>query len=439
MLKAVKVKLYPSYEQEILFNKLFGCSRKVYNLSLTYKQEQYELDNSKPIGLKELGKHFHNELLKDPEYHYLLEHNTKVLKQSIIDLLAAYKNYFESLLGKRKGEKVGLPTFKCRFDKQTARFPAEAVSKKPFNDNMDRLNLTSSFKNLKFACSGADRKYLEKHKDSIKSVTVTKSKAGTFTASILIDGDKINNFRKNSYKKYENPDKAIGLDLGIKSYYVSYDGENSEEQFNPKFIRTAEKKLKRLQRKLSKLDKKNRDKRNEQFLSENGKPISKKEGNKIVVTNNRNKLKKRLAKQYEKITNKRDTFLHELTSKIVNENQVIVLEDLNVKGMMKNRKLSKAVGELCLGRFREFLKYKCEWYDRELIVINRFYPSSKLCSCCGHKKEDLKLSDRTYVCSECGHTIDRDLNAAINIRQEGLRLKAEKEIGNRFPELKLED
>ena len=439
MLKAVRVKLYPSYEQEVLFNKLFGCSRKVYNLSLNYKQEQYELDNSKPIGLKELGRHFHNQLLKDHEFAYLSEHNTKVLKQNIIDLLAAYKNYFESLSGKRKGEKVGLPTFKCKFDKQTARFPAEAVSKKPFNDKMDRLNLTSSFKNLKFACSDSDRKYLEKHKDSIKSVTVTKSKAGTFTASILIDGDKINNFRKNSYRKYENPDKAIGIDLGIKSYYVSYDGEISEEQVNPKFIRTAEKKLKRLQRKLSKLDKKNKDKRNEQFLLENGKPISKKEGNKVVVTNNRNKLKKRIAKQYEKITNKRDTFLHELTSKIVNENQIITLEDLNVKGMMKNRKLSKAVGELCLGRFREFLRYKCEWYDRELIVINRFYPSSKLCSCCGHKKEDLTLSDRTYVCSECGHTIDRDLNAAINIRQEGLRLKAEKEIGNRFPELKLED
>lgn len=435
MLKSVKVKLYPTYEQEVMFNKLFGCYRKVYNLSLSHKEELYE-SNKESIGLKELGKYLFGELRKDPEYFYLNEHNTKILMQSIINLLAAYKNYFESLSGKRKGEKVGKPKFKSKFDDQSARFPLEAVSRKPYNDKYNRLNLTKQFKNIKFSCSDADRKYLEKHKSSIKSVTVKKSKAGTFTASILVDGDAVNNFRKNAYKKYETPDKTIGLDLGIKSYYVSNNGEETTEQFNPKFIRSAENKLKRIQRKLSRLDNKNKAKRNKEFFLKNNKELSKKEKNKIVPTNNRTKLKKKLAKQYDNVRNKRDTFLHEITTKIVNENQVIIIEDLNVKGMMKNHKLSKAIGELCLGRFRQFLVYKCLWYGRELVVIDRFFPSSKKCSCCGYINKDLTLSDRTYVCPQCGHSIDRDENAAINIRQEGLRLK---EIGIRLPEFKLED
>lgn len=408
MLKAVKVKIYPNKSQEITFSKLFGCYRKVYNLCLSHKIEAYE-NNNLSLGLKELGYYYHNILTKSDEFYYLNEHNTKVLKQSIINMLSAYKNFFESLNGNRKGEKIGFPKFRSKYDDQSARFPVDAISRKFFNDDFNRINITKQIKNLKFKCSEADKKYLIKYKDNVKSLTIKKSKAGTYTASILIDGSPINEFRKNSIKYETINDKTIGIDLGIKSYYVSYDGETKSELENPKFLRSKEKKLKRLQRKLSKLDTKNKE-------------LSKTK--ETVYTNNRDKLRKKLAKQYEKITRSKETFLHQETSKLINENQVIIIEDLNVKGMLKNHKLAKSIQELSLGKFKQLLMYKAEWYGRTIIKIDRFYPSSKLCSCCGHKKQDLTLSNRTFECPECGLVIDRDYNAAINIRQEGLRILA---------------
>ena len=432
MLKAVKVKLYLNPTQITTLSKLFGCYRKIYNLCLDYKTKQYELDNKSSVNLKELGKLFHNELTKNPDYFYLNEHNTKVLKQSIIDLLVGFKNFFESCKGKRKGEKIGYPNFKSKFDKQSVRFPSEAISSNFITGNSDRMNLTKDFKNMKFRCSDSDKKYLMKYINNIKSVTISRSKSGLITASILIDGGTKNEFRKDYC---ENNDKIIGIDLGIKTYFVSYDGEESKEIENPKFTRNNEKRLKRIQRKLSRLDNKNKKKRNDKFRENNGKEIDLEVGKKIVNTNNRYKLKKKLAKANEKIRNKKETFLHELTSKLVNENQVIVIEDLNVKGMMKNHNLAKSIQELNLGEFKTQLEYKCRWDGKDLIKINRFYPSSKLCSCCGNKKMDLTLKDRTYVCTECGLVIDRDLNAAINIRNEGERIY----IGSRCSELKLED
>lgn len=406
MLKAVKVKIYPNKDQEIIFAKLFGCYRKVYNLCLSHKMEAYE--NSKTsLGLKELGYYYHNILTKSDDFFYLNEHNTKVLKQSIINMLVAYKNFFESLNGTRKGDNVGFPKFRSKYDDQSVRFPLEAISKRFFSEDFNKINITKQIKNLKFRCSDADKKYLIKYKDNIKSLTIKKSKAGTYTASILVDGSPINEFRKNA-KDYENVnDKIIGIDLGIKSYYVSYDGENRDELENPKFLRSKEHKLKRLQRKLSRLDNKNKELNNTK---------------ETIYSNNRNKLRKRLAKQYEKITRSRETFLHQETSKLINENQVIVIEDLYIKGMIKNHKLAKSIQELCLGKFKQLLLYKAEWYNRKIVMVDRFYPSSKLCSCCGYKKVDLTLKDRTYECPECGLVIDRDYNASINIRQEGLRI-----------------
>lgn len=360
--------------QENQLSSLLGSYRFVFNQCLSYKKERYETDKSN-TSLSDLGHHFHQTLRG--EYEWLKEHNTKVLKQSIINLEQAYKNFF------KQGR--GFPKFKSKYDEQKVRFPQEAVSSKTFDEETSRLNLTKTINELKFECSNRDRKYLYKNKTSIKSVTIIKTKSGKFFASILIDGGLL---------REVNPAirASVGIDLGIKSLLTLSDGTSIN---NPKWIRTNEKKLKRLHKQLSK---------------------------KVKGSNNRYKAKLRLAKAHEKIKNQKTDYLHNITTKIVSENQVIVLENLNISGMMKNHKLAKSIQELGLYEMRRQLEYKSEWYGRDLIFVDRFFASSKLCSCCGWKNTNLKLSDREFVCEKCGLVIDRDENAAINIESEGLRL-----------------
>ena len=374
MLKAIKIRLYPNMSQENQLSSLLGSYRFVFNQCLSYKKERYETDKSN-TSLSDLGHHFHQTLRG--EYEWLKEHNTKVLKQSIINLEQAYKNFF------KQGR--GFPKFKSKYDEQKVRFPQEAVSSKTFDEETSRLNLTKTINELKFECSNRDRKYLYKNKTSIKSVTIIKTKSGKFFASILIDGGLL---------REVNPAirASVGIDLGIKSLLTLSDGTSIN---NPKWIRTNEKKLKRLHKQLSK---------------------------KVKGSNNRYKAKLRLAKAHEKIKNQKTDYLHNITTKIVSENQVIVLENLNISGMMKNHKLAKSIQELGLYEMRRQLEYKSEWYGRDLIFVDRFFASSKLCSCCGWKNTNLKLSDREFVCEKCGLVIDRDENAAINIESEGLRL-----------------
>jgi len=419
MLKSVKVRLYPNKSQTNIFANLFGCNRLIYNKCLTLKELLYSEYNTN-INLSDLGDYFHNYLLKSNEYHYLLSHNTKVLKQSIINLLTGYSNYFNSIKGNRKGERINKPIFKKKFDKQSVRFPLEAISKKCLSDN-NVLNLTKTVNNLKYKCSESDKKYLLKYKENIKSITVSMNKAGEYYASILIDGSVKNEFRKNVINDIANND-YYAMDIGIKTYIVGYNGDEFNKVDNPKFLYKKEIKIKKLQKKLSKLDIKNK---------------KNKDSEKIVVTNNRNKLKKRIAKVYNKIRKQKDDFLNVLSSKIVNDNQVIIIEDLNVKGMLKNHKLAKAIQQINIGEFVNKIEYKANWYGREVIKVNRFYPSSKLCSNCGLKNKELKLSDREWVCDGCGVNHDRDENAGLNLYLEGKRIY--EEIGRRNPEYKLED
>lgn len=376
MLKAIKIRLYPNKTQEQMLNSLLGSYRFVYNQCLAYKKQRYDSDKTN-TNLSDLGKYFHGDLRN--EYEWLKEHNTKVLKQSIINLEQAYTNFFKQ--GK------GFPKFKSRHDEQKVRFPQEAVASKTFDEQSSRLNLTKTVRGFKFECSDRDRSYLYKNKVGIKSVTITKKKCGHFYATILIDGGLLRNI---------NPvvnNKTVGIDLGIKSLLTLSDGTIIE---NPKWIRSNEKQLKKLQKQLSK----------------------KQKGSK-----NRKKAKLKLARKHEQIKNQKTDFLHNITTKIVSENQVIILEDLNVSGMMKNHKLAKSIQELGLYETRRQLEYKSQWYGRELVFIDRFFPSSKTCSCCGWKNNNLKLSDREFICEGCGLVIDRDENAAINIENEGLRLR----------------
>lgn len=382
MLKAIKIRLYPSKTQENKINSLLGCYRFVYNQCLAFKKNKYE-SNKSNTNLSDLGKFFHGQLRN--EFDFLKEHNTKVLKQSIINLETAYKNFF-------KQKNVGFPKFKSKHNEQRCRFPQEAVSSNTFDEIKCRLNLTKKIKSLKFECSNRDKEYLYKNKSGIKSVTIIKTKTGKYFASILVDGE-LN-------KVIQQPiNNSVGIDLGIKSLLTLSDGTSIE---NPKWIRTNEKQLKKLQRQLSKKQK---------------------------VSNNRNKARLRLAKKHEQIKNQKIDFLHNITSKIINENQVIIMEDLNVSGMLKNHKLAKSISELSLYELRRQLEYKSKWYNRDLIFVDRWFPSSKTCSCCGWKNNKLTLKDREFICEECGLVIDRDENAAINIKNEGIGLYNQLKLG----------
>jgi len=301
----------------------------------------------------------------------------------------AYKNFFKI--------HAGFPKFKSKHDVQKVRFPQEAIASKTFDELNSRMNLTTKIKGLKFECSDRDKEYLYKNKGGIKSITIIKNKAGQYYATILIDGDLL--------KTMNTPIRnVVGIDLGIKTLLTLSNGETIE---NPKWYKSNEKKLKKLQKQLSKKQK---------------------------GSNNRYKAKLKLAKVHETMHNQKIDFLHNITTKIINENQVIVLEDLNVSGMMKNHKLAKAIQELGLYEMRRQIEYKSKWYGRDLVFVSRWFPSSKTCSCCGWKNDNLKLSDREFICERCGLVIDRDENAAINIENEGIRI-----IGQRLPEFTLVD
>lgn len=375
MLRAIKIRLYPNKNQVNYMNKLLGSYRYIYNNCLNKKINSYK-ENKLTENLTTLGKYFHNELLKNEELVWLKEHNTKVLKQSIINMLEGYRNFFNN--------GSGFPKFKSKHDnKLSCRFPSEAISKKN-NYLTNKLTLTGELKNIKFKCSDEYTKYLDKHKLNIKSATLTKTKDNKYYLSILIDGDLTKTLPKT--------DNIIGIDLGIKDFIITSESEVFE---NIKIKRNNKKKLKKLNRELSKKQK-----------------------------GSKNKIKARikLAKYHNKLNNKKENYLHHVANQLLNENQVIVMENLNVKGMMKNHNLAKSIQELSLNKFKNILTYKAKWYDKDIIEIDRWFPSSKLCSTCGTKNESLTLKDREWTCTSCNTTHDRDVNAAINILNEGKRI-----------------
>lgn len=374
-MKAIKVRLYPSKDQEIYINKLLGSYRFVYNQCLALKKNTY-IESKTNIGLKELGNYFHQDLTKNPEYQWLNEHNTKVLKQSVINLLDSYKRFFVN------GN--GFPKFKSKHDNsQSCRFPDEAISRKN-NYLTNILSLTTQLKDIRFKCSDEYHNQLNEFKSNIKSATLTKTKTNKYFLSILVD--------INETKVLPKTDNIIGIDLGIKDFIITSEGEAFE---NIKIKRSNQKKLNKLHKQLSK----------------------KQKGSK-----NREKCRIKLARYYEKLNNQKENYLHSVVNTLLNENQVIVMEDLNISGMLKNHKLSKSIQELSLHKFKQILVYKADWYNRDIIEIDRYYPSSKLCNVCDYKNNDLTLKDRKWVCPQCGTNHDRDHNAALNIKKEGIKI-----------------
>ena len=385
MLKALKIRLYPNKTQEAQINKLLGCYRFVYNQCLNKKIASYEKDKTSE-NLTSLSHYLHGYLTKQDEYSWLNEQNTKVLKQSIIDMLDAYKCFFE--------QHNGYPKYKSKHNnKQSCRFPLEAISKRN-NYEYRKLSLTN-IRGIKFRCSDKYIKYLTKNKEGIKSATLSKLPCGQYYLSVLINGDLL--------KQMSQSQNTVGIDLGIKDFVTTSEGDTFE---NKHFKKSVNERLKKLQQQLSRKQK---------------------------GSNNRNKARLKLAKLNKKINDSKLNYLHEVTNTLINENQVICIEDLNVKGMVKNHRLAESISEMNFGEFRRILEYKARWYGRVVVKVDRFYPSSKTCNHCGYIKKDLKLSERQWVCPECGELIDRDYNAACNIRDKGIEIL----VGSRTPELML--
>ena len=359
MLRAIKVRLYPNKEQEQKINKTLGCYRFVYNHMLALKQEAYKRDKTN-IGLCELSKYFLGTLRKDEQYVWLKEENTKIMCQAIRQMLIAYDNFFK--------QHKGFPNFKSKKDKNSALFPLQAISRCNTFETR-HISLTTPLKNIKFRCSDLYLRRLQKYSKNIKSATLSKSKSGKYLLSILVE------MEDTELKRFEHTDKQVGIDLGVKDFVITSDGDVFE---NKHFLKKEENNIKRLQRQLSK---------------------------KKVGSNNREKQRVKIAKLYEKITNKKEDYIHYVVNKLLKSYDTIFIEDLNVQGMVRKHNLTKAIAN-----------------DKKVISVDRFYPSSKTCSVCGYKKADLTLNDRYWVCPNCGTRHNRDVNAAVNILLEGKRV-----------------
>lgn len=376
MLRAIKIRLYPNKGQEQTLNKVLGCYRFVYNQMLALKQKEYN-ENKKSLGLNELSKYFHGTLLKDEEYAWLKEQNTKVMKQSIRQMLLAYDRFFKKY--------SGFPKFKSKKDKQSALFPLEAISRRNTFETR-HISLTKPLKNIKFHCSDLQFSRLQKYCKNIRSATLSKTKSGNFFLSVLVE------MENTELKKFKHTNEQVGIDLGVKDFVITSDGEVFE---NKHFFKKEEDKIVKLQRQLSK---------------------------KRIGSNNREKQRIKIAKVFERVTNQKEAYIHKVVNELLTNYDTIFMEDLNVQGMLKNHNLAKAIQEASFYKFKQILVNKALVNDKKVVLIDRFYPSSKTCSVCGHKKQDLKLSDREWVCTKCGAKHDRDINAAKNILNEGERL-----------------
>jgi putative transposase len=373
MLKAYKYRIYPNNEQKELLDKHFGSTRFLYNYFLGKRIEYYEKhkeDKKKGLTYNDNAKEL-TLMKKLKDYEWLNEVNSQSLQQSLKHLDTAYKNFF------RKNKVNGFPKFKSRKNRQS------------FNIIMTNNNLKVDFEKEIIK--------IPKFKDGIKTVfhrifagkvrqaTISKTKTDKYFVSILVD-----TLTEKPKKKEIKETTSVGIDLGIKDFAILSTGEKIQ---NPKYLNKSEKQLRKLQRQVSK----------------------KKKG-----SNNRKKAVFKLAKQHEKVYNQRNDFLNKVSYAITKRFDTIIIEDLAVKNMTKNKRLSKLINDVSWSKFTTQLEYKSLWKGKNLLKIDRWYPSSKTCSHCNYIFKELKLSNRVWVCPNCGTKHDRDINASKNIHKNGL-------------------
>lgn len=360
MLRTYKYKIKPNDEQIVLLNKHFGSIRFIYNYFLNERKTEYET-NKNSINYYDNAKSL-TELKKQDDYIWLKEINSQSLQDSLKNLETAYKNFFRF--------NKGFPRFKSKHGKNSFTVPQFVKL------NKNELSIPKFKEPIKVII---DRTF----NGLIKQCTISKTSTNEYFISILVETD---------YIKLEKTGKQVGIDLGIKDFAITSDGFKYK---NNRYTKTYEKQLKKAQQHLSR---------------------------KTKGSNRYNNQKLKVATIHKKITNSRVDNLHKISTDLIRKYDLIVLEDLNVKGMVKNHKLSKHISDASWGRFVSMLTYKAEWNDKQILKTNRFFLSSKTCNCCGHINQNLTLNIREWTCPSCNKKLDRDLNASINILKEGYKI-----------------
>ena len=367
MLKAYKYRLYPNKEQRIQIAKTFGCCRFVYNQTLAYRKGIYE-QKKKSLSKTDCNNYCNREL--KAQYEWLKEVDKFTLTNAVYNMDSAYQKFFR--------EHAGYPKFKSKHD-----------NRKSYTTNFTNGNIAVDFDENKVKLPKLKWVKAKLHRmftGNIKSAAISQTPSGKYYVSFLVE---------TIHEILPQVDGKIGLDPGIKDFCITSDGDTYE---NPKNLRKYERLLIKLQRQLA----------------------HKKKG-----SNNYHKARIKIARCHEKISNLRKDYLHRISLKIVIENQVIVTENLRVRNMLKNHRLAKSVADVSWYEFTRQLAYKSEWNGRIYRKTDTFFPSSRLCSCCGYLNPETKdLSVRKWLCPSCKTIHDRDVNAAKNILSEGLRLLA---------------
>lgn len=391
MLKGLRIRIYPNKQQKILIAKTFGCCRLIYNKGLALRKNTYE-NEGKSIGYKETNAML-TPLKKEDDFSFLKEVDSIALQQSLRDLDKAYKNFFRN--------KFGYPRFHSKHD-SFASYRTQNVN--------NSICATLDGKHIKLPKLGYVKAKVtyDLFSAKINNATIERMPSGKYFCVLNVEIDT---------PSYSNDGCMVGIDLGIKTFYTDSNNFVCE---NKKLISKSAKKLRKEQRKLSRMI--------ESHII--GYKQGKK-GGRIPIYNkplseckNIQKQRIKVARIQEHIANQRNDFLQKESTKLVRENQIIGLEDLNVKGMVRNHKLAKAISDVSWSKFVTMLEYKAPLYGTEIVKVPRFYASSQICSCCGRQNPKVKdLSVRNWICPKCGTYHDRDHNAAINILNKALEIR----------------
>ncbi|MGL4758303.1 MAG: RNA-guided endonuclease TnpB family protein [Patescibacteria group bacterium] len=383
-----KFRLQPTKMQQILLNKHIGAGRFVYNYFLNKKKVDYQnykeskVDDTKFVNIKYKGSNYYDDagvltqMKNNIETGWLKEVNSQSLQFSLRCLDGAFQRFFKKT--------AGFPKFHNRFRTNGFTIPANTRLKefKTEKGVVKKLVIPKFLEGIKIIAHRAIE-------GEICTSTVTKDPDGQYYVSIAVERD----MSEVVEKYYQSTGKIVGIDLGIKDLIISSDPKTPNEP-NPKNTYKYQETLRKIQVRLSKKQK---------------------------GSNKRNKTRLKVARVHKKITNSRKDAIHKATTNLVRNHDIIIMENLKTKNMVRNKKLAKAISDASFGEIKRQLEYKCKWYKKVLVKIGTFYPSSKTCSACGWIKQDLTLKDRHWSCTQCAIKHDRDINASKNILKEGLR------------------